>query len=87
MKILNCPINGPRNINEFQCFGPVKDEAPETAESIVSRIFHAANPAGPLVEWWRHTPSNTFFLAERNTLTDEIIRTWLPAGTAGEPEQ
>lgn len=86
MKILNCPINGPRNISEFQYFGPVREEAPETAATIVARNFHAANPAGPLVEWWRHTPSNTVFLAERDTVTDEILRTWLPGADAGERE-
>lgn len=84
MKIMNCPVNGPRNITEFQYFGPVAEEAPETAEVIVARNFFAANPAGPLIEWWRHTPSNTFFFAERNTVTDEIIRTWLPVQNAGD---
>ena len=24
MKILNCPLNGPRNISEFACLGEVK---------------------------------------------------------------
>ena len=78
MKILNCPINGPKNVDEFQYLGPLRQEEPETAGLILSRLFYPDNPAGPLVEWWRHTPSNTVFLAERDTLTDEVIRTWLP---------
>lgn len=78
MKIMTCPLNGPRNITEFQCFGPVQKEAAEDPQTIVSRIFFTENPAGLLTEWWRHTPSNTFFLAERNTLTDRIVRTWMP---------
>lgn len=78
MKILDCPLNGPRNITEFQYLGPLRQEEAEDAESLVARVFFPPNPAGVLVEWWRHTTSNTVFLAERNTLTDEVVRTWLP---------
>lgn len=79
MKILTCPLNGPRNITEFQYLGPVREEPAEEASQLIARIFFPPNPAGVLVEWWRHTTSNTLFLAERNTLTDEVLRTWLPA--------
>ena len=84
MKILHCPINGPKNVDEFQYLGPSRQEAPETADLILARLFYPANPSGLLVEWWRHTPSNTVFLAERNTLTDEVVRTWLPTGPTRE---
>lgn len=78
MKILICPLNGPRNITEFQYLGPVREEEAENVDQLVSRVFFPPNPAGVLVEWWRHTTSNTVFLAERNTVSDEILRTWLP---------
>lgn len=26
MKVMHCPLNGPRNISEFVCFGEVKAE-------------------------------------------------------------
>lgn len=84
MKILTCPLNGPRNINEFQYLGPLRDEEAENADQLVSRVFFPPNPAGLLVEWWRHTTSNTVFLAERNTVTDEVLRTWLPARKPAE---
>ncbi|TIU97781.1 MAG: sarcosine oxidase subunit delta, partial [Mesorhizobium sp.] len=29
MKLLDCPMNGPRNIDEFQSFGPLR-QAPDT---------------------------------------------------------
>ena len=78
MKLLTCPVNGPRNITEFQYLGPLRPEQAEEGATLISRVFFPPNPAGALVEWWRHTTSNTIFLAERNTLSDEIIRTWLP---------
>ncbi|TGV63869.1 sarcosine oxidase subunit delta, partial [Mesorhizobium sp. M2D.F.Ca.ET.160.01.1.1] len=28
------------------------------------------------VEWWRHVPSNYFFLAERDLVSNEVIRTF-----------
>lgn len=87
MKILQCPLNGPRNVDEFQYLGPYRAERPEAAELIVARLFYPENPAGPLVEWWRHTPSNTVFLAERNTVTDEVVRTWLAGSRIEEAAQ
>jgi len=80
MKLLTCPLNGPRNIDEFQYLGPLRPElskdAPDAAWAV--HLFRAENRPGPMVEWWRHTPSNTVFLAERHTVTDTVLRTWLP---------
>lgn len=87
MKILDCPLNGPRNITEFQYLGPLRQEEAEDAANLVARVFFPPNPAGVLVEWWRHTTSNTVFLAERNTLTDEVLRTWLPERKSPEGAQ
>lgn len=28
-------------------------------------------------EWWYHTPSGTWLIAERNNCTDEVLRTYL----------
>ncbi len=79
MKILNCPMNGPRNISEFTCFGPVHAE-PDPAQASDAAwtryLFYQDNTAGVIREWWRHTPSNYFFIAERNTVTDEVVRTY-----------
>jgi sarcosine oxidase subunit delta len=30
-------------------------------------------------EWWYHAPSGTWFIAERNTLTDKVTRTYMLA--------
>lgn len=78
MKLLTCPINGPRNITEFQYLGPVRAASAEQPHQLVEALFYFENPLGVLKEWWRHTPSNTIFVAERHTVSDQIVATYLP---------
>ena len=81
MKILNCPLNGPRNISEFVWGGEVK-AMPEPGVSDRewgAYVFLENNTAGIVREWWCHVPTSFWFIAERNTVTDEIVRTY-PAG-------
>jgi len=81
MKILNCPLNGPRNISEFVWGGEVK-AMPEPGASDRewgAYVFLENNSAGVVREWWCHVPTSFWFIAERNTVTDEIVRTY-PAG-------
>lgn len=40
-------------------------------------VFNRNGVPGIQQEWWCHTPSNTWLIAERNTLTDEVLRTYL----------
>ncbi|GGF50473.1 sarcosine oxidase subunit delta [Azorhizobium oxalatiphilum] len=87
MKIMNCPFNGPRNSSEFTCFGPVRPPIdPDTADDAAwsRHMFQLDNTPGVIREWWRHTPSNYFFIAERNTVTDEIVATYEPAALHGK---
>ncbi len=81
MKILNCPLNGPRNISEFVWGGEVKQmpEASASDRDWAAYVFIENNKAGVVREWWCHVPTSYWFIAERNTVTDEIIRTY-PAG-------
>ena len=82
MKIMNCPLNGPRNILEFVWGGEVKEMPnPSTCSDAewAEYTFLENNTAGVVCEWWCHVPSSYWFIAERNTITDEIIRTY-PAG-------
>ena len=79
MKLLNCPMNGPRNIDEFQCFGPLRAEPDPDATGDAEwarHLFRAENRRAVVVEWWRHVPSNFFFLAERDLVTNHVIRTF-----------
>ncbi len=82
MKIMNCPLNGPRNISEFAWGGEVKS-MPDPAACDVREwggfVFLANTTAGVVREWWCHVPTSFWFIAERNTVTDEIIRTYRAA--------
>jgi sarcosine oxidase, subunit delta len=78
MRILNCPLNGPRNISEFVCFGEVKEQPdPQTSsdEDWTAYLFLEQNVAGVADEWWLHAPTNYWFIVRRNTVTDEVLET------------
>lgn len=79
MKIMNCPLNGPRNISEFTYGGELKtipDQNTCTDIEWADYVFNTDNNAGIVLEWWMHTPSSYWFIAQRHTVTDEIIRTF-----------
>ena len=78
MKILHCPLNGPRNISEFVCLGEVKPvpAAASSASEWADFVFMERNPAGPVREWWLHLATNYVFMVDRDTRTDEIIATY-----------
>ncbi|WP_145003343.1 sarcosine oxidase subunit delta [Pseudomonas oryzihabitans] len=81
MKILTCPLNGPRNISEFTYGGELKampdPKACSTAEW-ADYVFNCENRRGLVTEWWLHNASSYWFLAERHTGTDEVLRTFDP---------
>ncbi len=78
MKILNCPLNGPRNISEFACLGEVKTVPPPDAGTAdwANFVFTERNAAGLVREWWIHIATNYVFIVDRDTLTEETIRTY-----------
>ena len=79
MKILHCPLNGPRNISEFVCGGEVvaiPDPGGATDGDWADYVFGHENPRGTVREWWFHVPTAYWFIAERDTGTDEILRTY-----------
>ena len=81
MKIMPCPLNGPRNISEFICGGEVvvpPDPDRCTDAAWADHVFMQGNAAGMVREWWFHVPTAYWFIAERNTLSDEIVRTYDP---------
>ena len=80
MKLMSCPINGPRAISEFAYGGelrPMPDPASASDASWADYVFNRSGVAGVKLEWWCHTPSGVWFIAERNTATDIIERTYL----------
>ncbi len=79
MKIMPCPLNGPRNIQEFICAGPVEphpDPNRCSNEEWAEFVWLEENLAGVVREWWCHAATSYWFIAERNTVTDEILATY-----------
>ena len=80
MKLLKCPINGSRPLSEFIFGGEWRDMPnPDTSSDLewASYVHYRDNAPGIKKEWWYHSPSGTWFIAERNTLTDEVLATYL----------
>ncbi len=82
MKIMQCPLNGPRNISEFVYGGEVR-QMPEpnlcSDEEWAEYVFFHDNQIGLVQEWWLHAPSGYWFIAERHTASDDIVRTFDPS--------
>ncbi|MBM3517635.1 MAG: sarcosine oxidase subunit delta [Alphaproteobacteria bacterium] len=79
MKLMHCPLNGPRNISEFVCHGEVvapPDHARCTDAEWAAYVFLHDNQAGVVREWWMHVPTAYWFIAERDTRSDQILRTY-----------
>lgn len=81
MKVMTCPLNGPRNISEFTYGGEFKQMPdPQTCTDTewADYVFNSEDSLGVVREWWMHNPSSYCFLAERHTGSDEILRTLDP---------
>ena len=80
MKIMTCPLNGPRPFQEFY-FGGELREMPDPYQASDDQwsdyVFHRAGEPSVKREWWYHVPSGTWFIAERDNVTDEIFCTYL----------
>lgn len=79
MKLMRCPLNGWRNISEFTYGGEVEsmpNPVTDASDVWAEYLFFHQNPAGLVHEWWCHTATSYWFIAERNTVTDEIIKTY-----------
>lgn len=83
MKIIICPINGPRAAQEFAYGGEFRSMPdPDRADDNewADYVFNRNGEPGIKREWWYHLASGTWFIAERDNLTDEFIRTYLYNG-------
>lgn len=72
-------MNGPRNISEFICGGEVEqmpDPVNASDHEWADYLFIENNLKGVVREWWMHVPTSYWFIAERNTETEEIIKTY-----------
>lgn len=79
MKMMHCPMNGLRNISEFVYGGEVKEMPnPNTCSDRewADYVFYADNQIGIVREWWMHAASSFWFIAERHTASDKILKTY-----------
>ncbi|HWB12109.1 MAG TPA: sarcosine oxidase subunit delta [Pirellulales bacterium] len=79
MKLLTCPINGPRPLSEFVFGGEVRTMPDDNVDDAAwaDYVFNRAGEPGVRREWWYHVASGTWFVAERDNLNDEFVRTYL----------
>ena len=83
MKIIHCPVNGPRPLQEFYFGGQFRAVPPSEQEDAMTDAewsdyaFNRDGSPGIQKEWWYHTPSGTWFIAERDIVTDAFVRTYL----------
>jgi len=47
-----------------------------TSNEWVNYVFFDENKAGVVTEWWCHNATSYWFLAERDTVCDVVIRTF-----------
>jgi heterotetrameric sarcosine oxidase delta subunit len=87
--VLTCPNCGPREVTDFGYGGelnPRPREAPSLRELSEYNYFRR-NVAGVQQEWWNHRSGcGDWFIAERDTRTNEVIFTALPHDVFGEGE-
>ena len=81
MKYIDLPLLGIRPTTEFVAAGVVE---PEPAEldgiSAAAWVFDRASVPMQRNEWWYHTPSQLWFVVERDTESDEILNVTLAGG-------
>jgi sarcosine oxidase subunit delta len=79
MKVMSCPIHGVRPISEFLYWGECRavPDAGVTDELWMDYVFNRDGAPGVKKEWWYHIASGTWFIAERDTLSDEVRQTYL----------
>jgi sarcosine oxidase subunit delta len=79
MKIMVCPLNGPRNISEFVYGGEVTEMPnPNNCSDAewADYVFYSDNNIGVVREWWLHAATSFWFIADRHTGTDNVVRTY-----------
>jgi sarcosine oxidase subunit delta len=87
MKLMNCPVNGVRALSEFAYGGELRtvpDPAVASDAQWADYVFNRSGASAVKREWWCHTPSGVWFIAERDTASDAILKTYLyaPASSA-----
>ena len=80
--LLGCPHCGLRDVNEFRYQGEVTRPPPPepTLREFTDYVYFRDNVAGVQREWWYHRVGcGTWFVAERDTRTNEVLKVELPS--------
>ena len=93
MLLLPCPNCGSRNVQEYR-YGGEYNPRPQRPLDVVDAdwtdyVYMRANKMGVQKEWWYHRAGcGAWFLAERHTKTNEVLRTyrWQPGAAPHEKE-
>ena len=85
--LLTCPHCGSRPVDEYRYQGEVtrRPGPVATLRELTDYVYFRDNVAGVQREWWYHRAGcKTWFVAERDTRTNEVLRTLIPepAGAA-----
>ncbi|MGI9110675.1 MAG: sarcosine oxidase subunit delta [Gaiellaceae bacterium] len=79
--LLPCPNCGPRDVNEFTYGGEAstRPTAKPSRRALSAYIYFRRNVAGVQREWWFHRfGCGTWFLASRDTRTNEVLEVAAP---------
>jgi heterotetrameric sarcosine oxidase delta subunit len=79
--LLPCPNCGPRPVDEYAYFGEVtrRPENGASLRELTEYVYFRDNVAGLQREWWQHrTGCGEWFLAERDTRTNEVLAVMRP---------
>ncbi|HXH96969.1 MAG TPA: sarcosine oxidase subunit delta [Gaiellaceae bacterium] len=83
--LLECPNCGPRDVNEFRFQGEVtrRPRSSPTLAELTDYVYFRDNVAGVQREWWYHRHGcELWFVAERDTRTNTVLRTEIPSPAA-----
>jgi sarcosine oxidase, subunit delta len=89
---IQCPNCGLRNSSEFR-FGGEYNPRPQQPLTIsdpewTEYIYFRDNKRGEQIEWWYHRNGcGSWFLAKRNTQSNEVINTYLWAKRTSRDEE
>ena len=79
--LLECPRCGSRPVDEFAYFGEVtrRPKGSASLRELTDYVYFRENVAGVQREWWQHRAGcGEWFLAERDTRTNEVLAIQLP---------
>ena len=79
--LIPCPNCGSRSVYEYRFGGEVKQrpKVDASAGDWQSYSYNKVNRAGEQTEWWFHRSGcREWIQARRNTLSNEVLKTWIP---------